>query len=94
MTQPPLPQAPREPIRSVEYQHWKELADAVYGITPDEPRFRPVLALLDRCEAAFTSGHRGKFLQAKEQALNYIAASTPRIKPGGSATAGTAAQSV
>jgi hypothetical protein len=87
MTPTTTTQATPAVVLSDDYQHWKELATASFGITPDQPRFQRVRALLDQCESAFQSGQHERFLQVKRQTLNYIAASNPRAKPDRSSVA-------
>ncbi len=79
MTVPaPLPPAP--PVRSPAYGHWKDIAAATEGILATEPRYTHIWTMLQRCDDAFKSGNESAFLKAKQQLLNFIAASTPRMK--------------
>jgi hypothetical protein len=66
--------------RSSAYGHWKEIATATLGILATEPRYTHIWTMLQRCEDAFKSGNETAFLKAKQQLLNFITASTPRIK--------------
>jgi hypothetical protein len=76
-TPEPTPQQGRE---SPAYRHWKEIATAIHGIYPHEPRYATILTMLNRCEEADKNGNETAFLRAKQQLLNFIAASTPRVK--------------
>lgn len=67
--------------RSSWYQHWKDIATMTAGILPHEPRFATILAMIDRCTAAFEKNDEPAFLRAKLQLSNFIKASTPRPKP-------------
>lgn len=90
---PTAPLAPPPPVRSPAYVHWKEIAAATMGILSTEPRYSHILTMLQRCDDAFKSGNESAFLKAKQQLLNFIAASTPRIKPTSTPPASQTAQS-
>ena len=45
---------------------WRELAEATYGLTSEDPRLKPVLAALDGCDAAFIADDWEAFEQARE----------------------------
>lgn len=90
---PTAPLAPTPPVRSPAYVHWKEIAAATMGILSTEPRYPHILTMLQRCDDAFNSGNESAFLKAKQQLLNFIAASTPRIKPTSTPPASQTAQS-
>jgi len=76
--------------RSAWYPHWKDIATMTAGILPHEPRLTTILALIDRCTAAFEKNDEPAFLRAKLQLSNFIKASTPRAKPSASPPAQSA----
>lgn len=46
---------------------WRAVARLTDGITKDDPRFAPMKAVLDQCEAAFSAGDWAEFQQAAIQ---------------------------
>jgi hypothetical protein len=40
---------------------WRELCEMTLGITPEDPRLKPVLDALNRCDEAFAQGDWVKF---------------------------------
>lgn len=51
---------------------WRALAETVYGILPEDPRFHPVLAALDACDAAFGADDWDGFQQARTEVLRAV----------------------
>lgn len=48
---------------------WRELASQTAGLLPDDPRLRPVLEGLSRCDEAFLANDYPGFLRAKAAVL-------------------------
>jgi len=72
------PPAPKQPPMSPWYQHWKDIATMTTGILPDEPRFKLIASMVDRCNEAYTKGDEPTFLRLKGQLQNLINASNPK----------------
>ncbi len=45
---------------------WRELANLTLGITGDDPRFKPIMALLEQCDTAYLANDWPAFQQASE----------------------------
>lgn len=72
------PPAPNQPPMSSWYQHWKDIATITTGILPDEPRFKLIASMVDRCNEAYTKRDEPTFLRLKGQLHNLIHASNPK----------------
>ena len=70
--------APKQPPMSPWYRHWKDIATMTTGILPDEPRFKLIASMVDRCNEAYTKGDEPTFLRLKGQLQNLINASNPK----------------
>ena len=70
--------APKQPPMSPWSRHWKDIATMTTGILPDEPRFKLIASMVDRCNEAYTKGDEPTFLRLKGQLQNLINASNPK----------------
>lgn len=69
---------PKQPAMSPWYRHWKDIATMTTGILPDEPRFKLIATMVDRCNEAYTKGDEPTFLRLQGQLQNLINASNPK----------------
>jgi hypothetical protein len=69
---------PKQASPSPWYRHWKDIATMTTGILPDEPRFKLITSMVDRCNEAYTKGDEPTFLRLKGQLQNLISASNPK----------------
>ena len=56
-----------EPTPTQWLNAWEDLAQATFGITHDDPIFKPVLAALEECDAAFEQDNWGLFREAAKK---------------------------
>ncbi|HJY80409.1 MAG TPA: hypothetical protein VKK81_04930 [Candidatus Binatia bacterium] len=52
---------------------WSELAQATYGITPDDSRLRPVMTALAQCDHAFATDDWPAFQRAAVEVKQIVA---------------------
>jgi hypothetical protein len=77
-TLPTTPTAAPGQRSSSWYRHWKDIADLTAGILPHEPRLRPILSMVERCNEAYKHNDETGFLRLKDQLSNLVKASAPR----------------
>jgi len=53
-------------------QAWEELAKVTYGLTHDDPRFKSVLAALERCDKGFELDDWPQFRKAAEEVKGFM----------------------
>lgn len=48
---------------------WRDLVAATSGLTVEDPRYKPIFAALDSCDAAFAADDWGLFQIAQQEVL-------------------------